>query len=69
MRSAGAMHLAANEHQRGGLVSTRLYCMKGFEILVNGRKRKFLPVTQKVFSNFLIRLMASATSSIGAPCL
>ena len=28
--------------------------MKGFEILVNGRKRKFLPVSAEAFSNFQI---------------
>ena len=28
--------------------------MKGFEILVNGRKRKFLPVNAKASSNFQI---------------
>ncbi len=37
--------------------------MKGFEILVNGRKRRFLTVTAKVFSNFQIHWLVTELPS------
>ena len=37
--------------------------MKGFEILVNGRKRKFLPVTAKAPSNLQIQWLITELPS------
>jgi hypothetical protein len=37
--------------------------MKGFEILVNGRKREFLPVTAKAFANFQIQWLITELPS------
>ena len=37
--------------------------MKGFEILVNGRKHRFLPVNAKVFSNFQIHWLVTELPS------
>ena len=37
--------------------------MKGFEILVNGRKKRFLPVTAKAFANFQIQWLVTELPS------
>jgi hypothetical protein len=37
--------------------------MKGFEILVNGRKKRFLPVSAKAFANFQIQWLVTELPS------
>ena len=37
--------------------------MKGFETLVNGRRRRFLPVTAKAFANYQIQWLVTELPS------